>query len=274
MDKAPKISVVIPSFNSAQFIMESILSVRNQNYENIEIIVADGGSTDGTLDIISSTDLVDIVINGPDKGQSDALNRGFEKATGDIFYWLNSDDIMLPETLSWCIDLFRQNPHTKVVYGAWTTISENGETLSTHLPLPLTQPLSAISPLKVYNQSIFWKADIHNKIGDFDINLHLLMDVDFVIRLLKILPPQAFRLTDQLIGAFRIRKGQKTGARFAKERMKEEQTIREKHHLPALMSPSGIAKRAFARLKQLRAMQKAGGTSYMISELINMIKKI
>ena len=274
MTKTPKLSVVIPSFNCAPFIMDAIHSVTSQNYDNIEIIVVDGGSTDGTLDIISSTDLVDIVIPGPDKGQSDALNKGFAHATGDIFYWLNSDDIMLPNTLPWCIDLFTQNSQTKVVYGAWTTISEQGATLSTHLPLPVTKPLSAISPLKVYNQSIFWKADIHQKIGAFDIDLHLLMDVDFVIRLLTNLTPQEFRLTEQLIGAFRIRDGQKTGARFAKDRMKEEAYIQQKHKLPSMLSPLGIAQRTTARLHQLRAMQKAGGTKYMVSELLNMIKKI
>ena len=270
----PKLSIIIPVLNNADQIMKAIHSARSQSYKNIEIIVVDGGSTDGTLDILTSTDLIDLLIKGPDRGQSDALNKGFSHATGDVFYWLNGDDILLPDAVSWCMELFIQNKKTKVVYGAWNTISENGETIDHHLPLPVSTPVSAISPLKVYNQSLFWRADIHPLIGEFDIALHLLMDVDFVIRLIKTLSPEEFRLTQQTIGAFRIREGQKTGSRFAKNRLKEEKIIQKKHTLPSLYSPWGMMRRTTSRIGQFKALYKAGGGKYMLKELKNMVKKI
>ena len=93
----PKISIVMPSYNQVQFIEKSILSILNQDYSNTELIIIDGGSDDGTLDIIKKyEDKVTLWISEKDQGQSDALNKGFKHCTGEIYGWLNSDDIYLP----------------------------------------------------------------------------------------------------------------------------------------------------------------------------------
>lgn len=96
----PKISIVTPSFNQGKFIEQTILSVINQKYFNIEYIIIDGGSTDGTIDIIKKYEkYIAYWVSEPDKGQSDAINKGFKKVTGDIFNWLNSDDYLEPGAL-------------------------------------------------------------------------------------------------------------------------------------------------------------------------------
>ena len=94
MKNLPKISIVTPSFNQAQFIEETILSVLNQNYPNLEYIIIDGGSTDGSVDIIKKyADKIAYWVSEKDSGMYDAINKGFGKSTGEILAWINSDDI-------------------------------------------------------------------------------------------------------------------------------------------------------------------------------------
>ncbi|WP_461485736.1 glycosyltransferase family 2 protein, partial [Pedobacter sp.] len=95
----PKISIVTPSYNQGQYIEETILSILNQNYPNLEYIIIDGGSTDHTVEIIKKyEDRITYWVSEKDNGQSHAINKGFEKATGEIFAYLNSDDCYYPNT--------------------------------------------------------------------------------------------------------------------------------------------------------------------------------
>ena len=106
----PKISIVMPSYNQAEFIEKSILSVLNQDYKNIELIIIDGGSNDGTIEIIKKyQDYIFFWVSEKDKGQSDALNKGFKLASGEIYGWLNSDDIYLPNAFHNLMLAFKNN---------------------------------------------------------------------------------------------------------------------------------------------------------------------
>lgn len=103
----PKISIVMPCLNHEKYIEKSILSVLNQNYYNLELIIIDGGSEDGSLEIIKKYEkYITFWISEKDQGQSHALNKGFSYATGDIYGWLNSDDLYLPETFMLAKDFF------------------------------------------------------------------------------------------------------------------------------------------------------------------------
>ncbi len=108
----PKISIVTPSYNQAEFLERTILSVLNQNYPNLEYIIIDGGSTDGSVEIIKKYEkFLAYWVSEKDKGQADAINKGFKRATGDIVAWQNSDDTYSPDALQSVAGFFRQNPN-------------------------------------------------------------------------------------------------------------------------------------------------------------------
>jgi len=124
------ISVITPSYNQAQFLEETILSVLGQDYPNLEYIVVDGGSTDGSVEIIKKyADRLAYWVSEPDRGQSHAINKGLERATGEIVAWLNSDDLYCPGTLSTVARYFAEHPEVAVVYGNSEYVAEDGKHL-------------------------------------------------------------------------------------------------------------------------------------------------
>ena len=121
----PKISIVTPSYNQARFIDKAIKSVINQNYPNFEHIIFDNCSTDGTIDILKKYPHL-IWISEPDNGQSDALNKGFKKASGDLIGWLNADDLYLPGCFHSVVKTLKMHPGCDVIYGDYRWIDEEG----------------------------------------------------------------------------------------------------------------------------------------------------
>ena len=118
MKNFPKISIVTPSYNQAEFLERTILSVLNQDYPNLEYIIIDGGSTDGSVEIIKKYEkYLAYWVSEKDKGQSDAINKGFQKSTGDILAWLNSDDTYLSGTLFKVVKAFQENPNADLIFG-------------------------------------------------------------------------------------------------------------------------------------------------------------
>lgn len=127
MVNIPKISIVTPSFNQGKFLEQTILSVISQNYPNLEYVIIDGGSTDESIQIIKKYGKnLKYWESNKDKGQWDAINKGFAKTTGKIMTWLNSDDILMPGTLNLVANIFKQLPKVDWLSGIPTTINEEG----------------------------------------------------------------------------------------------------------------------------------------------------
>ena len=110
MNKYPKISIITPSFNQGKFIRDTIESVLNQNYPNLEYFIIDGGSSDNTLDVLRQNQGYLTWVSEKDNGQADAINKGIRMSTGEIITFINSDDYYLPNTLFKVADLFLTHP--------------------------------------------------------------------------------------------------------------------------------------------------------------------
>ncbi len=130
----PRISIITPSYNQRAFLEETIRSVINQNYPNLEYIVIDGGSTDGSKAIIQKYDsFIFFWVSESDQGQADAINKGLNVTTGDIVSWLNSDDILLPGALNQIAEYFRNDPHLQWVVGHPMVIDERSRIINKRL---------------------------------------------------------------------------------------------------------------------------------------------
>jgi len=210
----PKISIITPSFNQARFIDANIQSVLLQEYPNVEHIIIDGGSTDGTIKILEKYSHLHW-ISEKDRGQSHALNKGFKMATGDIIGWLNSDDTYCPNIFQVVAEQFG-GENVKVICGDGYEMDEDGN---------VTRPLysrGVSSEILVrywkwkyeYIQpAFFFHRDVFNGVGFLDENLYYTMDYDFFIRLGK---QYEFHYLPQPLANYRLYVGSKTGRNFLK----------------------------------------------------------
>jgi glycosyltransferase involved in cell wall biosynthesis len=170
----PLVSLVLVSYNQCQFLHEAIQSVINQDYPHIELIIMDGGSTDGSVEVIQKLASRAAHINiGPDGGAPAALNAGFAQATGSIYAYLNSDDVLLPDAASRWVRAFSES-QADVVYGDIRIIDEVGR--PSHLPnkrvsefkaTPFNLRRMAAGGCTIPQQSSAWRKEVHEKIGGF-----------------------------------------------------------------------------------------------------------
>jgi len=127
----PLVSIITPSFNQARYLEQTIKSVISQGYPNLEYIIIDGGSKDGSVDIIRKyADQLTYWISEPDNGQGEAINKGFTRARGEIVSWLNSDDLYAPDAISQAVEVLTGNPELGMVYGNAVTIDQYGRPLN------------------------------------------------------------------------------------------------------------------------------------------------
>ena len=186
----PKITVITPSLNQGKFIERTIKSVLNQKYPHLEYIVIDGGSTDGTLDILKKYEKHLQWISAPDTGQSNAINKGFRMATGEIVAWLNSDDTYLPHALKTVGQYFAGHPDVMMVYGEGYIIDEND---NRKCRFPFTEPKFDLWKLIYFSdyilqQATFMRRSIFETITLLNEDLHYGMDWDLFIRIGKRFP--------------------------------------------------------------------------------------
>ena len=184
MNDLPRISIVTPSYNQAQFLERTIISVLNQNYPNLEYMIIDGGSTDGSVDIIRKYDkYLTYWVSEPDDGQSDAINKGFDISTGDILAWLNSDDMYLPGALFKVADMFRKCPDAALVYGDFIKVDAADRCIALRRQPSFDYRIClyfytiAIQPASFFGRKAFFE------VGGIDTSLNYTMDYDLILRL-------------------------------------------------------------------------------------------
>ena len=181
----PKISVITPSYNQGLFIEETINSVLKQNYPNLEYIIIDGGSTDSTKSILEKYDKsITYWVSEKDNGQSDAINKGFALATGDILCWLNSDDTYLPNTLHKVAKYFLQsNTFNKIISGRGYYLFEANNIVLNNGVSELYKKCDDIEfCYHIIQPSTFWGKSVMKKNGNVKENLHYCFDWEWFIR--------------------------------------------------------------------------------------------
>ncbi len=184
MPAYPKVSIVTPSFNQGHFLEETIQSVLNQDYPNIEYIIIDGGSSDNSVEIIKKYESrLTYWQSKPDKGQTDAINQGFARATGDILAWLNSDDILLSGAVSAAVQKLTEHPMAGMVYGDCWLINAEGKRIGRFPAAQTDYAKLRRGYVHIPQQASFWRASLWHEVGPLDNSFYFAMDYDLWTRL-------------------------------------------------------------------------------------------
>lgn len=180
----PRVGVVTPSLNQARFIEETIRSVLLQGHPEIEYIIIDGGSTDGTLEILRKYEpWLTYWTSEPDRGQSHAANKGFILSTSPILGWLNSDDVYRPNAVRRALEMLEQNPGAGLLYGRISDRDENGVAINRFKGRPFTLDEMIWGRNPVAQSSAFVLQSALEHVGWLDEDLHYAMDFDLWLRL-------------------------------------------------------------------------------------------
>ncbi|MCC6255622.1 MAG: glycosyltransferase [Ignavibacteriaceae bacterium] len=206
----PLISVITPSYNQGDFVEETIKSVLNQSYTNIEYIFIDGGSTDRTMNIVEKyKDKIRIIIHEKDKGQTDAINKGFKLAKGELVGWVNSDDILYSDCVENIVALYDMNKTAAVFYHSYNDmINESGSLIKTYQHKIPNRKHLLFSNYDVIQQGSFYNLGLVKKVGYLDIENHYCMDLDLWLKLS--MQGEIIYTADKPHSAFRIYSGTKT----------------------------------------------------------------
>ena len=207
----PKVSIVTPSFNQGRFLEQTIRSVLDQDYPNLEYIIIDGKSTDESVSIIQKyAPRLAHWVSELDRGQADALNKGFARATGDIVAWVNSDDFYYPGAIAAAVAAFHDNPDLGLVYGRGNRVNEQGERIS---EFEATRPFDLEALVEgidyILQPTTFMRRQALRDVGPLDRGMHYAFDWDLWIRLGKRFP---VKMLDSVLAASREYAATKTSS--------------------------------------------------------------
>lgn len=183
------VSIVTPSFNQARFIEATMMSVLGQDYPHIEYFVIDGGSTDGSVEIINKyADRLAGWVSEKDKGQTDAINKGFSRAKGDVLAWLNSDDIYEPGAVRKAVQYLVAHPEAGMVYADANFIDAAGKVIGRFPAAQTDYAKLRRGYVHIPQQAAFFRGDLWRKVGPLDDCFYFAMDYDLWVRLAKLAP--------------------------------------------------------------------------------------
>lgn len=234
----PLVSIVTPSFNQAQFLEQTICSVLEQNYSSLEYLVVDGGSADGSVDIIRkyAGDLA-WWVSEPDQGQGDAIRKGLARAGGKYIAWINSDDYYLPGAIEQAVAALEANPDWGMVYGNVLAVNETGEKIN----LLEYQPyqLEDLMQFQIIGQpAVFMRREVYERAGGISGSYHYLLDHHLWLRMAALAPMGYIPRTWAVARFHQAAKNTAMAARFASEAQQiaawMEQEVPFKHRMAAI----------------------------------------
>lgn len=242
-ENLPLISIITVVFNGEEFLEQTIQSVLNQDYKNIEYIIIDGGSTDGTVEIIKKYEhQIGYWISEPDKGIYDAMNKGIDKATGEIVGIINSDDWYEKNCFTIVASRFSKS-NAEMIYGNQNNIYGFKSDKSYLYEGRICK--DKLESLRINHPTIFVKKSIYDKYGKFDIDFNISADRDFVIRLLM----QGVKIVkiNEVLSNFRLDgiSNQTNALKIIRKRLSEELNVLSKNRLPKIVKLRVIVIKAF-----------------------------
>lgn len=264
----PKLTVVTPSFNQAKYLERTILSVLNQNYPNLEYFVIDGGSTDGSVEIIRKYEpYLAGWVSEKDNGQTDAINKGFRQATGDYVAFQNSDDLFAPYALERVAHAWRTAPETDVFFGDMYIINQDDVILEEMRVPGFCAECQIYEGMQVFNQSLFIRRSLLEQAGLLDETLRFVIDYEIIARL-SVRPGVRFRHVADFWGGFREQPDAKSSTIAATVGVQEHQLVKAKYQ-PMLRSPLGAwFWSRYCRLRKLLTFALKGEFGYVRHRLL------
>ncbi|MBZ9909339.1 glycosyltransferase [Mesorhizobium sp. BR115XR7A] len=224
----PRVSIVTPSFNQGAFVERTVRSVLEQGYPCLEYIVMDGGSTDGTLERLEPyRNHFAHFESRPDGGQSAAVAAGLDHATGDLMAYLNSDDVLLPGTLSFVAQFFTENPDVACIYSHRCIIDANDRVIG-HWILPSHSNYLMERWDFIPQETCFWRRALFEDAGNLDPSFAFAMDYDLFVRYMR---RGRFKRVNRFLAAFRVHEDAKTTRQMATIGRQEIARVRSKYGL-------------------------------------------
>jgi glycosyltransferase involved in cell wall biosynthesis len=209
MMSTPLVSIITPSFNQARYLEATIQSVLTQDHPRIEYIIVDGGSTDGSVDLLKKySDRLAWWVSEKDRGQTDAINKGFARASGDILAWLNSDDTYQPGAVTAAVNHLQSHPEVGMVYADCTYINEEGRVIGKFPAAQTDLARLRTGYVHIPQQTMFFRADLWKKLGPLDPSFYFAMDYDLWTRIAR--SAELKYLSGQVWANFRIHTSGKT----------------------------------------------------------------
>jgi len=205
------VSIVTPSYNQAQFLNDTIVSVLKQDYPNIEYFIIDGASSDGSIDVIKIyKNQLAYWESEPDRGQCHAINKGFSRSQGEIIAWLNSDDIYKPGAVEQVVDVFRKHPNAIAVVGACDLVNAQREKIGCKQPVGFETDRLLRGGVVPGQPAVFMKREIFEQHGGLREDLHYVLDWEYWLRISIAYSPDQIVLLDHVLAEARIWTGNKT----------------------------------------------------------------
>jgi glycosyltransferase involved in cell wall biosynthesis len=270
---ALSVAIITPSFRQGRFIRATIESVLSQGYPGLEYFVADGGSKDETVKVLTAFGDRIRWVSEPDGGQTAAINKGLRNTTSDIVAYLNSDDVYLPGAIAKAVAFFEKYPDVDVVYGDFHAIDEGGELIDRIKTIPYDSAILLYDANYICQPASFYRRSLLDKIGMFDESLRFLMDYEFFLRAAK--RGVGFKMIAEPLAAIRFHGDCKTLSDGVHPWRSERQKILAEYARPKVQSPSALKiLRVIYRAKRYARLVMRGRVDFANIRLSRRLRQI